>query len=76
MINYQVSLTLMLAYYANSNFASKYLLDIFSLFLMVRPVTILLYTCFVTIMDTHKTCIMRRKYVNQKKIDSQNFDYA
>ena len=68
-INYHFSLTLMIAYYINSNFASQYLLDVFSLFLMVRPATILLYSTFVTLMDTHKTCVKRRKYVRMKKTD-------
>ena len=59
----------MVAYYINSNFASQYLLDVFWLFLLVRPATILLYTAFVNIMDTHKTCVRRRKYMRQKKLD-------
>jgi len=66
----------MIAYYINSNFASQYLLDIFSLFLIVRPSAILVYTTFVTLMDTHKTWVRRRKYVRMKKLDEQNFEYA
>ena len=66
----------MIAYKKNSNFASQYLLDIFSLFLIVRPAAILVYTTFVTLTDTHKTWVRRRKYVRMKKLDEQNFEYA
>ena len=62
-ILYQITLTLLIAYYINSNFASQYLLDVFSLFLIVRPCAILFYAFFVSIMDTHKTWVRRRKYV-------------
>ena len=72
-LNYHFTLTLMIAYYVNSNFASQYLLDIFGLFLIVRPALIGTYTTFVTFMEAHKTFVSRTKYVHQKKIDERNF---
>ena len=69
-IAYHFTLTLMIAYYINSNFASQYLLDIFWWFLLARPALILFYSVFVYCMDCHKTCVRRRKYVRQKKLDA------
>ena len=62
-INYQVTLTLMIAYLINSNFASQYLLDIFKLIMLVRPGTIAVYSVYVTLMETHKTFTSRGKYL-------------
>ena len=62
-INYQVTLTLLIAYYVNSNFASQYLLDIFGLFLIVRPGLIVTYSTFVTCMEGHKTFVSRSKFL-------------
>ena len=75
-INYQVTFTLVIAYYINSNFASQYLLDIFYLFIAVRPALIIFFTVFLTMMEAHKTFVQRTKYFAQKKIDEQNFEYA
>ena len=72
-LNYHLTLTLLVAYYINSNFASQYLKDIFLLFLMVRPGLIAFYSVFVTCMDTHKTYVRRNKYVRQKELDELNF---
>lgn len=71
-----MTLTLLIAYFINSNFASEYLLDIFKMFLLVRPGMIVLYSIFVTCMDTHKTYVRRNKFVRQKKLDELNFEYA
>ena len=75
-INYQVTLTLMIAYLINSNFASQYLLDIFKLLMLVRPGTIAAYSVYVTLLETHKTFTSRSKYLKQKKLDELNFQYA
>ena len=72
-INYQVTLTLMIAYLINSNFASQYLLDIFKLLMLVRPGTIAAYSVYVTLLETHKTFTSRSKYLKQKKLDELNF---
>ena len=72
-INYQVTLTLMIAYLINSNFASQYLLDIFKLLMIVRPGTIAAYSVYVTLIETHKTFTSRGKYLKQKKLDELNF---
>ena len=66
----------MIAYYVNSNFASQYLLDVFGLFMMVRPGLICTYTSFVTFMEAHKTYVLRSKYLYQKSIDERNFEFA
>ena len=73
-IIYQCTLTLMIAYYVNSNFASQYLLDVFGLFMIVRPGLICTYSSFVTFMEAHKTYVLRSKYLYQKKIDERNFE--
>ena len=73
-ICYHFTLTLLVAYYINSNFASQYIKDIFWMFLIVRPSLIAFYSVFVTCMDAHKTYVRRKKYVYQKELDELNFE--
>ena len=71
---YHFTLTLIVAYYINSNFASQYIKDIFWMFLTARPSLIAFYSVFVTCMDAHKTYVMRKKYLHQKELDQLNFE--
>lgn len=52
-IIFQISLCLTIAYYRCSNFASKYLLEMFLMFLIARPVFIVLYSWAITGMNVH-----------------------
>ena len=74
MINYNITLTLTIAYYINSNFASQYIMDIFGLVLIIRPGLICLYTVFISCTEFHKTCVSRRRFMKQKKLDEKNFE--
>jgi len=68
-INYHVTLTLLMAYWINSNFATQYIKDVFTMLLLARPVVIGTYSIFVTIMDAHKTYVSRKKYIRQHQLD-------
>ncbi len=46
------------------------------MFLVARPALIIFYSVFVTCVETHKTCVRRRKFIHQKKLDEQNFTFA
>lgn len=42
----------------------------------MRPGLILLYSTFVSLMETHKTFVSLRRFTTQKKIDEMNFRIA
>ena len=53
-ILYQFSLCLTVAYYTTSNFASQYLMGVFSVFFFARPIVILIYCLMSTTCELHK----------------------
>jgi len=52
-IVFQVSLCLTVAYYRTSNFGSKYMLEMFLMFIIARPVFIILYSWTITGINVH-----------------------
>jgi hypothetical protein len=52
-ILYQMSLFMFLTYYFSSNFASKHLLNMFFLFMILRPCMIVFYTTVTSILNLH-----------------------
>ena len=48
-----MTLCLYCAYYSTSNFASKFMLDLFFLFLILRPFVIVFYTTTTSLLNLH-----------------------
>ena len=67
-ILYQISLFMFLTYYFSSNFASKHLLNMFFLFLLLRPCMIVFYTTTTSILNLH-SAQYRRNQIKIRKIN-------
>lgn len=73
-IVYQMSLCFTLAYYRSSNFSSVYLLNMFLIFLVARPLAIFLYTSFVTSLNWHESVTKMNKLrrIKLKEINARS----
>ena len=58
---YLATLCLYLAYYETSNFSNIYLKQLFWLFLVTRPVLIVVYSWFTAAFNMHQAIYTKRK---------------
>ena len=52
-ILYQATLCLYVAYYETSNFSNIYLKELFFLFLIARPIVVIVYTTLTAVCNIH-----------------------
>ena len=68
-IIYQISFAAVIGQVKQAKFASKYLLDMFKGFLLMRPIVIVCFTTFTMVLSWHRAKYTLAKLKVQKKIE-------
>ena len=66
----------MLGQVKSANFASQYMLDIFKCFLILRPVVIVCFTTYTTLLSWHRANVTFAKFYAFKKIEIEKEEQA
>jgi hypothetical protein len=66
---YQGSFCCVLGQIKSANFASKYLLDMFKAFLVLRPVAIVCFTTYTTVLSWHRAKLTMEKLMALKQLE-------
>lgn len=59
----------MLGQIKSANFASKYLLDMFKAFLIMRPIVIVCFTTYTTVLSWHRAKLTMEKLMTLKHLE-------